>query len=523
MQPVSQAFKDAVYAPARTVVARVTFDISDVTAHNDVSSIASPSELPISRKAQLHNKIRNATNKIATLELNRFKLDGSFSFADDVALANNGEVGYVSADLCEPNGMFSPIQIIEFTFSQTHNSAGISLTFDPLNGEYATDLNVSAYDASDMLIQSVDVLGNSDVICVVLGQFLAYRKIVITISRWSVGSRRLRLQEVDFGVIKTYEREQLISANLIEEMDLTTGQLPSPEFRFTVDNLDRAFNILNPTGIYKYLQQRQQVIAEMGVLVAPNQIEYVPIGSYLLWEWTSEEGSITASFTTRTNLDLMANYFYERTSASSKTLATLAVEVFAICGIANYSLDPSLSSITTNSLAKRTDCKTMLQMIAIAGCCNIYVTRDNVITLKQISLGTAVDRVDFDNVYNEPKIDLEKTVKQVEVTYWTNLDTSGLQTASAAGVEMGDVLQLKENTLINTVARAGVVASWLLAQKQLRTKQTINWRGNPAYELGDLIAIENSYGADINALITRNELTYQGYLQARTEAKGAAN
>lgn len=523
MYPVSQAFKDAVYAPARSVTARVRFEMLDVTAFEDVSNVNVPTGLFISQPYQLHNKVRNTTNNIATLEPNRFKLDGSFSFADDEDLESNGEVGFISQGLCDAAGVFTMAQVIIFTFNDDHSSAAISLTFDPLNNEYATDFNVSAYDDFNNPIQSIDVADNIDSTAAVMGQFLSYRKIVVTINKWSIGNRRLRLLEVDFGVIKVYGDNQLISANLIEEMDIATAQLPSPEFRFSVDNQDRAFNILNPTGFYKFLQERQEVIVEMGVQVTPGNYEFVPIGSYLLWEWTSDEGSLTASFTTRTNLDLMANYFYEQLTAKNKTLEQLAMEIFDLCGIDNYSLDPSLATITTNALAKRTDCKTLLQMIAIAGRCNVLVTRDNIISLKRILLGTAVDRVSFDNVYHEPKIELEKTVKQINVTYWTDLETSSVQSVINNDVGLGDVLELKENKLINTTSHAQTVALWILDQLKLRTKQTINWRGNPVHELADVIAIENSYGADINALITKTELTYEGYLQARTEAKGAAN
>lgn len=524
MYPTSQAYKDAVYAPARRVTAKVTFDISDVTAAGDVTSITTTTELaPISKKDQINNNARDATYKLATLEQDRFKLDGSFSFADDVTTANNGEVGFISSALCDATGVFSSAQTLTVVFGGLHSSAGLTVTFDQLNNEYATEFTAAAYNASDVLIDSVSVTGNTLALCPVFGQFLNYKKVVVTITKWNVGNRRARVSEVDFGFIAVYTDDQLISCNLIEEMDMTSALLPSPEFRFTVDNSDRAFNILNPTGHYKYLQQRQEIIAELAVETSADVYEYVPLGKYLLWEWTSEEGSLTASFTTRTNLDLMANYTYERLTPASKSLHALAVEVFATCGITNYSLDLALLSITTNSMAKKTDCKTLLQMIAIAGRCNITVTRSNVITLKQLSFGAAADTVDFDNIYSEPKIELERIVKQVDVTYWTDLATSGISSAAAAGVDIGDTLKLEQNTLINNSTEATGVANWILAQKAYRAKYSINWRGNPAQELADVIAIENTYGANMNAMITKTEINYQGYLSARTEAKGAVN
>ncbi|WP_135553232.1 hypothetical protein [Paenibacillus cymbidii] len=524
MYPVSPAFQAAVYAPSRRVAGKVTFDISDVTAAGDVSNITVTTQATaISDKAQLIDKDRNATYNLATLETDRFRLDGSFSFADDAAPANNAERGYVSDALCDSDGEFASHPTITITFGSTHSSVGLTITFDAFNGEYATDFIVTAYDASNVVIDTVTVTGNTSTQPKPLGQLLNYKKIVVEIVKWSVGDRRARVLEIDFGIVEVYTDDNLISMGLIEEMDMSGSKLPSPEFDFTVDNSDRAFNILNPTGFYKYLQQRQQVIAELGVDIGGGLIEYVPLGNYLLWEWTSDEGSLTASFTARTNLDLMANFDYENGTPDSQSLADLAESLFALCGIPNYSIDPALAGITTNSLAKKTTCKNALQMVALAGCANIFVTRDNTITLRCLSLGDPDDVVTLDNMYAEAQIELEKIVKQVAVTYWTDLDTSSVSTVTAAGVDVGDVLKLEGNTFINSSGRATAVANWLLAQKAYRAKYAINWRGNPAQELVDVILIENTYGSSMSAFITKTDLTYKGYLRAKTEAHGVVN
>ncbi|CAH1230665.1 hypothetical protein PAECIP111891_06715 [Paenibacillus allorhizoplanae] len=524
MQSTSQKFKDKIYAPDRKTKARVTFDISDTTATGDVSSITATSDSPLSVKSQLINKVRNSSYKTATLEQDRFKLDGSFSFADDT-LANNGELGWSSAVICDASGVFSTAQTITFNFNSNHSSAGLTITFDQVMGEYATDFDMTAYDASNAVIATTVVMGNTQVIATPLGQLLNYRKVSVIIRKWSKPNRRARVMEVDFGIVKQYTDDNLISINLIEQMDLLSGQLPSAEFRFAVDNSDRAFNILNPTSFYKYLQQKQQVIGEIGVDIGNGVIEYVQIGNYLLQEWQSDEGSLTASFTARTILDSMASFDYENLSASTKTLYQLAVDMFTLCAITNYSIDSALSSINTNSLVKKANCRDILQMIAIAGCANIYVTRDNIITLKcsPSLIGAAVDTADFDNMYNEPQIALDKAVKRVEVTYWTNLSTFGIVGVNSATDTQGDTLKLENNTLINDSSRATFVANWIFAQLKYRATYRIKWQGNPATELNDVLSIENSYGDNMSGYVTRIELDYTGSLKARTEAKGVVN
>jgi hypothetical protein len=524
MRTTTDQYKDAVYLTSRAIKGRVTLDITDVTAESDVSSIVTNTEAAyISSLLQLNDDSRTTTRRLATWETNRTFLDGSFSFPDDT-VSNNGEIGYVSDSICNSSGVFVLQPVVTFAFGTLHSSAGLTIMFDPESGECAKDFNVSVYDASDVLIYSADVTGNTLTSCEVGGQFLNYKKIVFTIKKWSVGNRRARVAEFDFGIVRIYDGDKLVSFNLVEDFDLTTGSVPSPEFKFTVDNIDRAFNILNPTGFFKYLQQRQSLTVEMGLERVDGTLEYLQIGKYLLWEWVSEEGTITATFTGRTYLDLMGNYTYERLTTASKSLKDLAIEILAICGITNYSIDDALASITTNSLANKVDCKTALQMVALAGMCNIFVSSNGTITLKRVgSITTPADRVDLDNAYAEPKIELEKIVKQVNVTYFTNLTTAAIGTATDTDVVFGDTLNLNNNTFINTLAQSQAVATWILNQKKYRAKYVNNWRGNPAHELGDPIGIENTYGADMNAYVTKQTLDYQGYLSAQTEAKGIPN
>lgn len=522
MYPVSQLYKDNIYASSRRIRGRVTFDISDTSAVTDVSAITTtPEAATISSKAQINDNVRSSTYNFATWETGRFKLDGSFSFPDSNP-ANNGEMGFVSSDLCGPDGTFSTPPTITIDFNTTHSSAGLTITFDQNTGEYATDFDVTAYNASGGVIQTVSVTNNTSVIATPLGQLANYKKLFIVIKKWSVGNRRARVLEVDFGIVKIYTDDNLIEMSAIEEMDPLSSQLPSPEFRFTVDNSDRVFNILNPTGFYAYLQERQQVIAELGLEIN-GVVQWVQLGDYLLLEWKSDEGSLTASFTARTNLDLMDNYDYERSTPAPTTLYQLAVDNFAACGITNYSVDTALQSITTNAITDKVTRKQLLQMIAIAGCANIYVTRKNVITVKQLpnTLGAATDTISLDDAYNEPQITLDPVVRQAIVTYWTNASTSATYTATAVGVNEGSVIRLERNKLIDTALRAQVVAQWLLDRSNLRAKYRSNWRGNPAHELADGLGFENTYGANKTAMVTKNDIRYQGYLAATTEAKGA--
>ena len=504
------------HAPIRTTKGRVTFDISDVTARGDVNDISTTIESIISDKQQLINKKREQSVNIATWEPNRFKLDGSFSFADD-NMANNGELGFVSDNLCSENGIFELEPTLIFTFGGPHSSMGITLTFDVLNEEYATEFIINAYDGANNLIISKHVVDNDLVQVAAIGQFYLYKKIEVIIKKWSKPYRRSRVVEMDFGIVKVYTDNNLIKMDLVDEMDIITKILPSSEFKFTVDNANRDFNILNPDGFHKFLQQRQNVVPEIGVLVGTTT-EYIQLGNFYLMEWSSDEGSLTATFTARNIIDLMSSYDYENLVAkTSYTLYQMAVDIFSICGITNYEIDIALQGIQTKALVKKNNCRNVLQFIAVAGMCNVFVTRDDKLILKQLSFGNSIDTIDMGNMYKEPQIQLDKIAKSVEVAYYSDVNTKQLTTIN--NTDKGDALKV-DNALINTVGHATNVANWILSQMNYRAIYTANWRGNPAHELSDIVTIEDSYNQNNKTIITKIELTYQGYLEGKTEARG---
>jgi hypothetical protein len=524
MYSTSQKFKDAVYAPSRSTKGKVTVDISDTTIATDTITTTVTSESTLSNKAQLTDKVRENSYKIATWENDRFKLDGSFTFADDI-IANNLNLGWCSNPLCDSTGVFSPNQTLSFSFGAIHNSAGITVTFDTVNNEYASDFDVIAYNSIGTAIWTTNVTNNTKSMLQVFGQFSNYKKIDVVIKKWCKGNRRARIAEIDFGIVNVYTDDNLISLNLIEEVDIISVNIPSPELKFTVDNSDRLFNILNPTGFYKYLQQRQQVIAEIGLDIG-GSIEWIPVGNYLLWDWTSDEGSLTATFTARTNLDLMNNFTYENlTAKTSYSLYQMAVDLFALCGITNYTIDTTLQSITTNALVQKASCRDILQMIAIAGSANIFVSRSNKIIIKCLptNIGSNSDTISMNEMYEEAKIELQKIIKTANVTYFTNLTTSAISTVNNTGILIGDVLSVENNTLINTSTQATNVANWIINQSNLRSKYMLNWRGNPSHELLDVLSIANSYGSNMSAYVTKTEIDYQGYLSAKTESRGVVN
>jgi len=543
MIAVSNAYKQAVYAPIRRTNAKVTFEILDNEAYEDNTSTVT-GEAPISRKAQLTNKVRAMSHKYATFERDYWRLDGSF-FIPPLPDENDSELGWWSDDICDPDGVFSPYQVLEFVFGEEHNSMGLTITFDILADEYASDFDVEVYRLDGTLIHSEQIIGNASPTYVMVHGLDNYGKIVITIKKWAKPFRRARVTEVDFGVVKEYQGEKLISLNVIEELNITGDALPINEMKFTVDNSNREFNILNPQGFYRFLREWQEVYFSIGVEVSPDVFENINFRRYYLTDWQSDEGTLTATFTARNVFEKLEQIEYEFTGTGPVFLYDLAEDVITKAGITEYYIDPALQSIETQGFAEKLTSRKALQYIGVAGKAAVYQDRDGVLQIKQfrtldesftylvycgepdmycgmaypaVDYGYDMKNIGFDNVYQEPQIKMDKPLKTLVLVVY---DTTGKQEIPFTNTEVKEgVTQKLDNPLINTQAHAEDVAKWIISESNLRAIYTINWRQNPCLECGDVVIVEDGYGAKKQSRIIKQEFEYRGYLSGRTETKG---
>lgn len=87
------------------------------------------------------------------------------------------------------------------------------------------------------------------------------------------------------------------------------------------------------------------------------------------------------------------------------------------------------------------------------------------------------------------------------------------------GVKEGATLKC-DNPLIQSRELAAGVAEWIISESNLRALYRVNWRQNPCLEPGDIVLVEDSFGAKKQSRITKNDFQFQGYLSGKTETKG---
>jgi hypothetical protein len=515
---VSDAFKSAIYSTSRKTYAKVVFDILDVDANTDATATVT-SESTISQKTQIFNQVREMSGKYATLENDYWLLDGSFSLPPKNT-ETTYEAGWWSSALSGVDGTFSTPQVVTVTFTKDHSSIGLTITFDTLTNEYAKDFTIQIYDSSDVLMYTDAVTNNTLSQYTIEHNTTNYRKVIITITKWVTAYRRARITEIDFGIVEEYTGNELTKVDVLEEIDTMNNVVTSNELRFTIDNQDLRFNILNPTGIYPYLQRKQKIHPYIGVERADLITEYVPMGIYYLNEWKSDEGTLTASFTARDILDILAQGEFVGATYTGKTLKYIAEAILVAGGVTSYVVDTALASVTVTATIAKMTYREALQLVGIAGKAVVYSDRYGVVQMKQLSVVASTEVIDFDNVYNAPTIKLDKLINTI---YIVKADTTTYTYTDPAKLSTDPILSVKvENSLITTDAHALSVSIWLLGEYNKRYLSEINWRQNPMLECGDIVLVENEFGVDKEMRITKNEFSFAGYLSGRTDGRGGA-
>ena len=86
-----------------------------------------------------------------------------------------------------------------------------------------------------------------------------YSKVMIDFLSSKIPNRRIRVTEVIFGIVAVYDRKTIVDASDTQSIDLLSESLPSATVTIKIDNQDKLYNLINPEGIYEYLQDGQYI------------------------------------------------------------------------------------------------------------------------------------------------------------------------------------------------------------------------------------------------------------------------
>lgn len=512
----SQEFNDAIISNVRRTSAQAVFEFLDTTASADTTITSQDQESNVSRLDEINNARDYSTMKYTTLETDYFALNGSSHLTPKTSETIPYLVGYLSNSISGSDGTFTTNPVIHCDFTIDHSSIGLSFEFD---NEYPTKIEIIYKDSNGNILKD-EVLDNNDTTFVYGGRVLNYRSIDIIFLKTKNPYRRIRMYSLIFGIIKQWKDKDLLEYELERQTNITDEEIPISQLQIKVDNLSKEFNIVNPSGVYEFLQSKQLLKTKLGVYLEDGTIEYVTMGNYYLNDWQTDGN--TATLTANDKLSFITQS-YSVPSATTKTLKNWAITLLTQVGYTDYDIDDSLDSISVTTQFDSIDIKKLLKDIAIASQTMLYVDTDDKVVFKKLPT-TQEGEIDFANMYKEPKISLDPVTNQVLVEVWDYSKTPEQRTIiDIHNYSAGDEIftkEYKDNPFVTTTTIATNVGNYMLGILSNRLEYSIDWRQNPTFDINCKVEVEDGFNENKNMVIEKQTFKYNGYLHGTTLGKG---
>ena len=310
MIEATSAFRSAIVGKTRRIYLKAVVDISDPDM--TIGAVTSSGLAPWSKSAQLTDKDISAPPRCATLEKNRWLLDGSFAiFPDDYQIA--GEIGTASEALSGADGTFSAPVWTQLSFANVSVLQACSIFFssDPLDG-VPEDFTV------DILVDGVSYhtetyTGNTQSAVKISG-FTVYTPdaIKITVTKWSLPYRRMRTVEIIPGYYEQWSEDMLASFSVQQQGDVSCLTLPYGMLKMAMNNKSRMFEPRSKSGLFQSIEERQGVDTYIGVRLADGSVEYKRVGVFYQYSdgWKTGDNGLTMQWDLVDIIGLLADRTY---------------------------------------------------------------------------------------------------------------------------------------------------------------------------------------------------------------------
>lgn len=313
---------------------------------------------PVSETNQSFGDLQRLKNDHAftdymTLEHNYSVLDGSMpQFPDEAP----DDVVYFSSVMSDMNGTFTENPKITISFERTHSSAALTLFFV---GDHPLEARVTWTDFSgEMLFSNVFPIDNNEM--VISQDVENYFKIEIEFTK-TLPERYVKMYFIRYGVIIYWDETNIKSASLVEEQDRLSDKLSVNQLSFEViDTEANNYNMANSAGIHRYFQFTQKCYAYEQL---DDQV--IKLGDFYLSKFSENTNLCKMNWTSV--IELMDSYtFMGKVYDTGITAGELLNQIFAICGITEYTVDEETSAQMLYGSLQPMSCRNALREVLFA-------------------------------------------------------------------------------------------------------------------------------------------------------------
>lgn len=434
--------------------------------------------------------------KYATNEHNFWILDGSRTVLPDTGPYNG--VGYASN--IEATGSVTVI------LPEVHTVPipGVTITWSDEYGEYPSVFTITAKNG-ETVVAELTVTDNTTRESVVDMELSNYDSVTITVHNWCLPHRRARIEKIALGHILVLTKGDIMSYTHEQYGDLLTGELPKNRIEFSLDNTDGRWNPNNPTGMEKYLAERQKLTVRYGLDVN-GTIEWIKAGTFYLSEWRTPANGLEATFAARDIFEFLLSPHFEGESVHGNLshIITSATRAFLPEGASvKYGVEMTGSESRTATSGTAAE---WVQKCANAGCCIIRYDREGVLHIEPLNSNHSGYLIPLSLSYSHPEISLSKPLKEVSAEYNDGTNTGAYKLIVGNTGET----QTITNDFLKTQSQASVVAAWVSNVLQNRKVVSGEFRADPRLDLFDIVTVESKYGELTPVCITDIKYTFNG-------------
>lgn len=484
-----QAYHAAITGDARRVLLRAVIDI--ISPDIVFGAGETSGQIPWSKPEQLHDKVFDNPTKYATLERDRWALDGTWDLLPDDPTQTVGQMGYIGNVLSGADGTFSTPPWVELQFSGVSVLQACSVYFpgndyDGLPEDFTVEVKQggTAYHtrtytgntASSVSLEGFTV-NNPDAIRV-------------TVTKWSRPGRRMRVVEIVPGVYEGWDGGMIAEFSVKQQGNIAATALPYGTCTLKIDNLSRRFEPRSKNGIFQSIEERQGIDVSLGVRLADGTDEYKRLGIFYQYSggWKTGDNGLTMQWNLVDIIGLLANREFLAPATLPTTLGGWIGALAAQLGVNfqdRWHVDPNYTALpvtvrTADDLQGKS-CGDILRWVCQAT--GTWPRADaSTGDLTAEPLWSEGNKVTLDNLNGYPVMKANRDVAALIFTLNDGADTkyivSGNATSSSETVSI-------DNPFIKTQAQA-LAAARLILSTYGGNVLALTGRGDPSSEIGDV-------------------------------------
>jgi hypothetical protein len=509
----SAAYQAVITGDARRILLRAIIDL--ISPDIVYGAGETSGQIPWSQLAQIHDKVFDTPAKYATLEHNRWTLDGTFGIFPDQAADVTGQVAYIGDALAGADGSFETSPWVELQFSGVSVLQACSVYFpgDEYDG-VPMDFTVEVKQGGTAYY-SKSFTGNQAA-SVALSGFTVNNPdaIRVTVSKWSLPYRRMRLVEIVPGIYEQWDNNIIAEFSVKQQGNVACTALPYGTCTLKMDNLSRRFEPRAKDGLFQSIEERQGIDISIGVRLPDGTDDYKRVGIYYQYSggWRTGDNGLTMQWDLVDIIGLLASREFLPPGTLPTTLEGWIAALVGQLGVnfaGRYTVDPNYigAAVTASSVADVTgkSCGDILRWACMAA--GVWPRADaETGYLAAEPLWSEGNKLTLDNLTAYPILRANSDVAAIIFTLHDGSGTqyivSGNSTASSETVSV-------DNPFIHTQAQALTAARMILSTYGGNQLETTG-RGDPTREIGDVETVWLNESSATTARLIMQTMQFSG-------------